>query len=148
MSGAFCGADDNPRANRCLKDRAFDDIDHALGRPVFPLRETSRNYFATESGGAQDIEFARSPHWAFGRRIGVVAYYWVTDAGRAALAEHLAEVGHEWRAFAVSYGGHARIVPARSAAQARYAYFLDVSDVLPDLTFGNFARGALVRRVR
>lgn len=35
----------NPTVNRYLKDKAMDHIDHALGRPVDPLRESYRNHF-------------------------------------------------------------------------------------------------------
>jgi hypothetical protein len=136
----------NPTVNRCLRDEVFDHMDHALGRPAFPLRESFRNYFATEAGGDLAASFSASHYWAKSGQSGDMAYFRVTQAGRAALVEHLLEIGDEWRAFEVTYRGHTRVLPAKTAGKARYSYFLDLREFLPDLTFAAFAKAVTVRR--
>ncbi|SDD93254.1 hypothetical protein SAMN05216337_101778 [Bradyrhizobium brasilense] len=121
----------------------MDRIDHALGRPLDPTGETYRNYYATD--GALADEMAASPFWREGRRSGRLRGFCVTDAGCQALAEHLKLIGDQHRAFAVTFDGHTRIVAATTHSKAKYSYFLDVSDVLTDLTFTEFCRRASVR---
>lgn len=135
----------NPPVNRYLADKALDDIDHALGRPVWPTRESHRNYFATDADSDHARAFAASPYWMLSGVQSGMSYYHVTDAGREALAAHLSEVGSKWRPYLVSYEGFERIVPAASASSARYSYFRDLIDVSPDLNFVAFASKARVR---
>lgn len=135
----------NPPVNRYLTDKALDHIDHALGRPMWPLKESYRNYFATGKDGELARRFDASPHWGLSGVQGDMAYYHVTDEGRAALAAHLAAVGSEWRPYCVSYRGFERVVPAKSPSQARYRYFADLREVAPDLAFVDFATDARVR---
>lgn len=136
----------NPSVNRCLDDNAFDHIDHALGRPTFPLRESYRNYFATDVRSNLSIAFDASPFWEL-RNVTpcAMAYYSVTEHGRQALADHLAAEPAPWRAFSVTFGGFTSIVPERSRGKARYAAYLRISDCFADLTFGAFAKAATVR---
>jgi len=134
---------DNPKVNRSLEDEGFDHIDHALGRPAFPLRPTFRDHFVTEAGGELATRFDASPHWATARQHGDMVWYVVTDAGRQALALHLDALGV--RRFEVNYGGHSRVVTAHSRSAARYAYWLEVSDALA-CGFLDFARMTRVRR--
>lgn len=134
----------NPPVNRCLKDTALDHIDHALGRPTWPLRESYRNYFATESDGVEARAFEASSCWHRGAKSGRLTFYHVTDYGRQALAEHLASIGAD-RVYNVSFGGHERPVSAPTAAKARYSRFLQINDVMPDLTLIDFSRQARVR---
>ncbi len=54
---------ENPPVNRYFVDKHFDHIDHALGRPIYPLRETFRNHFATDANGGRATDFDASPHW-------------------------------------------------------------------------------------
>lgn len=136
---------DNPPVNRWLVDKSIDNIDHALGRPVWPLRETYRNHFATGANGVKAAQFDVSPHWAKTGQSGDMAYYSVTPAGRQALADHLARIESPWRAFTISFDGHSRIVPERSRAKAKYAYYLVVSDTWSELTFGEFCKRTTVR---
>lgn len=135
----------NPPVNRYLADKTFDHIDHAIGRPMWPLRESHRNYFATDEDSSHAKAFAASPHWELSGVQNGMAYYHVTDAGRAALASHLAEIGSEWRPYLVTYRGFERTVPAKSPSQARYKYYADLRDVAPDLEFVDFAGEARVR---
>ena len=137
---------DNPSVNRCLKDKAFDHIDHALGRPIFPLRKSYRNYFAIDASEALAAQFRGSPHWKETASAGGMSYFSVTTAGRQALAAYLVGLDEPWGAFTVSYRGQKRIIPAKSRGKAKYTYYLDISDVRPDLTFLAFARAATVRR--
>ncbi len=53
----------------------MDRIDHALGRPIWPLRETSRNYFATQADGKLAKTFDASDHWTRGGVSGEMAFY-------------------------------------------------------------------------
>lgn len=138
-------AGNNPRVNRYLKDKAFDHMDHALGRHFDPAGETFRNYFATEAGGVLAQQFDASPWWALSGVRHDMAYYHVTDAGIAALKEHLAE-NAPIKAFVVSFNGYSETVTAKTASAAKYDYWVCVSDVYCDLKFIEFARQARVRR--
>jgi len=135
---------ENPTVNRCLSDKAFDRIDHAIGRPIFPLRDTFRNHFATPDGKLV-AHFEASPYWKKTARSGDMAFYSVTAEGRQALASHLESIAMPWRAFHASFDGVSSIVPERTRAKARYAYWLMISDCCPDLTFGDFCRRVSVR---
>lgn len=135
---------ENPRVNRDLKDEAMNRIDHALGRPVDPLGETYRDYFATD--GQLADEMAASAYWKERGRRGDMRFFGVTEAGRKALAAHLKEIGGPYRAFAVSFDGHESVVAAPTASGAKYKVWLDASDCRPDLRFRDFVRAARVRR--
>lgn len=135
----------NPPVNRALKDKTFDHIDHALGRPTWPLRESYRNYFAANSLGPEEFAFSGSPWWRRGGTYGRQTIFHVTDFGRQALAVHLAIIGAD-RVYEVSFDGHdARPVAAATPAKARYLRFLEISDTLPDLTFLDFTKLCRVR---
>lgn len=139
----------NPSVNRYLKDKAFDHIDHALGRPVNPLAESYRNYFATSADSAEAKAFEASDYWERGGIGNGMAYYNVTQAGRLALRAHLESqavtMGKPWRAYVVSFNGYSDTIPAKSRGQARYLRFLNISDIYPSLKFGEFCREASVR---
>lgn len=137
----------NPTVNRYLKDKAMDRIDHALGRPVWPLRETYRNHFATDAAGVLAVHFACSPHWTLTGQQGEMAFFAVTEMGRNALSEHLETLdeGARHRAYIITFEGYESIIPAKSRSHARYAYWLRVSDSFSELTFGDFIRNSGVR---
>ncbi|NTG86152.1 hypothetical protein G6L15_08335 [Agrobacterium rhizogenes] len=139
----------NPSVNRYVKDKAFDHIDHALGRPIDPMRESYRNYFATDVNSQIAKEFGASENWELlGDKHGM-AYFSVTGVGRAALRDHLSEqavhMGKPWRSFVVEFNGFSDTIPAKSRAQARYQRFLNVADIYPSLKFGEFVRLSRVR---
>lgn len=71
--------------NRHLNDDAMDNIDHALGRPINPMKLSHRNYFETASHEETD-DFLATGHWEFTGALCVV-----NDAGREALNKHLTE---------------------------------------------------------
>lgn len=138
---------DNPVVNRYLKDKAMDRIDHALGRPIWPLRETYRNHYATGASGPLASEFMSSLSW---KRIGQrddMAFFAVTETGRQALTEHLArlDAGERHRAYIVTYEGYETVVPAKSRSHARYSHYLTVSDCFAELTFSDFIKASSVR---
>ncbi|TIL54347.1 hypothetical protein [Mesorhizobium sp.] len=137
---------DNPTVNRYLEDKAMDHIDHALGRPIWPLRETYRNYFATDANGALAMQFEASPHWTKSGQRDDMAFYRVTNQGREALADHIASQPDPWQPYLVTFEGHTSIVPERTGAKAKYAYYLIVSDSWSELTFGTFCKRSTVRR--
>ena len=137
---------DNPSVDRYLLDKVMDNIDHALGRPADPLRETYRNYFAVDDASPKAAAFRASPHWIFtGGLHGGMVTFSVTTAGRQALRDHLREVGDNHRAYLVTFDGHTGAIAAESPAKAKYEYWLRVSDVCPDLKFGAFCRAATAR---
>lgn len=134
----------NPCVNRWLEDKAMDNIDHALGRPVDPMGETYRDHFAT--GGRLADAMAASPNWEECGRHGDMRFFGVTLAGRQALAAHLKEIGEPHRSFKVLFAGYSSTIAATSAAKAKYSYWLKVSNCWSELTFGEFCRTARVRR--
>ena len=134
------------QVNRYLKDKAMDRIDHALGRPVDPMGESHRNYFAVEPDSDIAAAFDASPFWHRNGKSGSgMAYYHVTAEGRQALKRHLKEIGDKHRLFDVTYQGQTQTVIAVSASKAKYSLWLDISDCFCDLKFGAFARAASVR---
>lgn len=138
-------SDQNPSVNRYLKDKSFDLIDHALGRPAVPEADTYRNYFAIDADSDIARAFSVSPYWhTRGSRDGMT-YFHVTKEGRAALAQHLHEIGDRTRLYAVTFDGYTSTVPAKSHGAANYVHYLNVSDLRCDLTFSNYCRSARVR---
>lgn len=136
--------------NRSLADKAMDKIDHALGRPLDPLKETYRDHYAVDKDSAIAAEFRDSPHWEEGRASGLnqkMAWFYVTDAGRSALASYLKSIGDAHKSFNVSFRGYDGSVVAKTRSEARYSRFLEIADVDPDLTFKEFCKTATVRRV-
>lgn len=138
------------QVNRSLADKAMDRIDHALGRPVNPLSETYRNHYAANEASAAADQMSASPHW---REIvlpkaqrGDLRFFEVTEAGRFALRDHLRQIGDRNRLWNITYGGFEMTEAAQTASKARYAKWLSLSDVMPDLTFKQFASEARVRR--
>jgi hypothetical protein len=132
------------QVNRYLADLAMDRIDHALGRPLDPLADTFRNHYAANTADA--AELAESAHWrevaSHNRDLRCFA---VTGEGRTALAAHLRAIGDPYRLFAMTFDGYASTVVAKSRGKARYSHFLDISDVMPDLTFIDYCRRATAR---
>jgi len=131
------------KVDRYLKDKSMDHIDHALGRPLNPLGETYRNFFATD--GKLADEMAASPFWSEGKRGSGMRYFYVTDAGRKALTEHLRAIEDKHRAFIVQFAGFTTTVVATTRSKARYSYYCSVSDCCPDLDFKDFCRRVSVR---
>ncbi|MGQ3671218.1 hypothetical protein ACT6QG_02350 [Xanthobacter sp. TB0136] len=134
------------QVNRYLKDKAMDRIDHALGRPLNPLSETYRNHYATDTDGRVAEEMRASPFWKGGKAIDCMAFFYVTEAGRQALAEHLKEIKDPHKAYVVAFGGIEMSVVATSTGKARYSAYLSASDCDDDLTFRAFQRASSVRR--
>jgi len=132
------------QVNRYIRDKAMDHVDHALGRPVDPTVESYRNYFATSVDGNIAAEFRASPNWIEGIRQGDMVWFHVSDQGRAALRDHLREIGDEHQLFTVSWGGYDMPQVAASASKARYARWSALCDVI-DVPFMTFAATARVR---
>lgn len=138
---------DNPSVDRYLNDKAMDHIDHALGRPIWPLKETRRNYFATETDSGEAKAFDASPNWALSSVDGRMAYYSVTCAGRRALVDHLASLpdAEQFKAFVVSFKRQDTIIPALTAEAALEKVYNQVSEFWSELTRSRFYRSARVR---
>jgi len=79
------------QVNRCLKDKKFDHIDHALGRPVDPTKESYRNYFSVKAKSPRASMMRASKHWRESRPLFGSTTFFVTAAGREALKKHLAK---------------------------------------------------------
>lgn len=136
----------NPSINRYLTDKALDRIDHALGRPFDPTRESFRNYYATDTASPLAAEFDASPNWERGKTApGGMAYFHVSDAGRAALARHLKGLPGQPRLFTIIFGGFTSSVVAMSRGKARYEKWLSIADLCPDLSFLEFCRVTRVK---
>lgn len=76
--------------NRQLIDDEMDRIDHALGRPLAPMGETSRNVFATT--GEEADEMAASAYWhelPAPAGYSDLRFFRVTLKGRKVLAAYL-----------------------------------------------------------
>lgn len=138
----------NPSVNRYFHDKAIDRIDHALGRPLFPLLETNRNHYAVGVTDLLVIEFSFSADWQRLGEQGTIAFFAVSDAGRRTLDRHLAGLAEPWLGFEISYEGHSWIEAAKSAAQAKYAAFLGLRDSDSELTFGQFCAAVRCRKIR
>lgn len=134
------------RVDRYLADKAFDRMDHALGRPLDPCGQTYRNYYAEDEDSALAAEMRGSPHWGGGGAVCGMAFFHATDEGRRALAAHLKAINDPHRAFVVSFDGFRRAVVSTSPGKAKYAYWLAISDSWSELTFSDFLRSARVRR--
>jgi len=135
----------NPPVNRYLEDKWIDHIDHALGRPVWPLRASYRNYFATGLGGPLAKHFEESPFWELRNVTQRLMWFSVTDAGREALDRYLKSQKEQHRAYLVDFESYTTVVVGKSHANARYSYFLRISDCRPDMEFGDFVRRCRVR---
>lgn len=135
------------KVDRYLEDKAMDHIDHALGRPLNPLADTYRDHFAIDAGSTEAKAFEASPYWEKAEKSapGRMLFFYVTDAGRRALAKHLAAIGDKHRQFDVTFEGHAFPVVSTTASKARYSAYLDISDLHSELTFAAFCRKASVR---
>ncbi len=134
---------ENPTVNRYLKDKALDHIDHALGRPTFPLQETYRNYFAIGADSDLAKTFTKSLNWRKSGQRDDMAFFAVTELGRHALADHLKQLPDN-KVFVVSYWEWSKIVTAKSRAAARYDVFREVSDC-GDFSFREFLKVSSVR---
>ena len=126
--------------NRYLQDKAMDDIDHALGRPINPLKETYRDHYAAGIASPEAEAMRVSPHWREGVTNGTLTFFHVTDEGRKALSEHLKKIGDPHRLYSLKWHGHAITVVAPSRGRARYEGFLIVRNVYPDMKFTSFMR--------
>lgn len=133
------------QVNRHLKDRDMDCIDHALGRPVDPMAESYRAYYATFEGSPECAAFEASANWQFLSQTGTMRFYQVTEQGRRALTNYLREIGDKHKLFAVTFEGQQSTVVGTSRSNARYRHWLNISDCLPDMKYSDFMRRATVR---
>lgn len=138
------------KINRYLDDQDMDNIDHALGRPVDPLGETTRAYFATDCD-TQMANFKASSHWTQGRSFGGMTWFYVTPQGRAALSTHLKSIGDPHRLYAVTYAPNCQesrtvTIAAVSRGAAKYARWLAISDTR-ELSFCEFCKHVSARLV-
>ncbi len=140
----------NSAVNRHIKgNKHLDHVDHALGRPTFPLAETYRNHFAT-SDEQSAREMLATGWWCdMGEYPGGGRCLSVNDAGRAALADHLKQNTETLgRLFNVSWrdydgGEYGGVVYAKTRAAAKYSYWIRSLD--DHLSFGEFAKLATAR---
>lgn len=132
------------QVNRCLDDEMMDKIDHALGRPVNPLRESYRNRYCTDpkKGAAMFASGYFSMHRGpNGDDVTMV----VSNAGRRALADHLRKIQDPHRLFVVSFEGYELNQVAKTHGEARYRKWRSISDTDADLHFIDFCRRSSVR---
>ena len=132
------------QVDRYLKEKAMDHIDHALGRPLDPLKKSYRNYFAVCRDTALAREMKESTFWNGGNGPDDMLFFCVSLAGREALAAHLREIGDKHRSYVVSGRGYATEIIATSASKAKYQAFLQISDV-SDISFRQFCKSVSVK---
>jgi len=136
------------QVNRYLKDKDMDRIDHALGRPLDPTGETYRDHFAVSSE-KDKAYFRASAFWIEGHTLDGITWFHVSGIGRLALEAHLKLIGDPHRSFEVRYrigsDTYSDRIIATTRSSAKYLKWLCLSDVLPDLAFIDFCRGASVR---
>lgn len=117
------------KCNVRIKDKHFQEMHHALGRP-WPdeiMGETYRNYFATDVDSSTADRMRASSHWEGGREKFGMVYFFVSDEGRRALVEYMrANVDIQAR-YRITFRHHegSVIVAAKSHSAARYAAYLD-----------------------
>ena len=134
--------------NRQIKGcPALDDLDHALGRPHDPFN-TYRDHYATSCTDMINVmkasDWWEGPHYSAHNTEERMAFFYVSDAGREALAMELQDVTKYGRTYSVSrdqYPGE-MLVNARSRSAARYAAYCQ-ADV--DWSFMEFCEGLRVR---
>lgn len=133
--------------NIALPDPNFDNMHHALGRPFHDEihGETYRNYFAAGPDSETAERMAASPHWTDGNIGGSCVFFHVTEQGKAALSEYIAENVETPNRYTVThkYGGGENIVTAKSHSAAKYAAYLYTDS---DMTFKDFLK--IVKSVR
>lgn len=132
------------QVNRQIKDNpSLDDVDHALGRPYFPLGDTYRNHYATCCPD-QKAAMRASSWWDEGATRDEMTWFHVNDVGRAALNAELSDVETYGRLFEVSRGcvNGCAYVMAKSRSAAKYAAFVE-ADL--DWSFMEFCEGLRVR---
>ncbi|WP_176083150.1 hypothetical protein [Martelella sp. HB161492] len=130
--------------NRHLSDPHFNRIDHALGRPVDPLAETYRSHYAIQEVDQRFTELASSPHWERGQTVNGLTFFYVTESGRKALAEHLLSIKDRNRLFVVTWRGMPAEYATTTGRKAKAAAWRDARDAFPSLKFGEFVREATV----
>lgn len=138
----------NLKINRNLKDKGANLIDHALGRPVDPLRASFRNYFVTTVGAPEAVHMAASPHWNIGKFGGTDSVsFTVNDVGRKYLSATLKAEGFCHRLYDIEYwdGMGTDNIAAETASKARYSAFLNITDIYEDLSFFDFCKLIKVR---
>ena len=113
-----------------IEDKHFHELHHALGCP-WPqdiMGETYRDHFAVSEG--DDATIARmkaSPHWTDGRTAFGMVYFYVTDAGRRALREHIAaNVKDQPRRWVIHYkhGEFTSTAQGATPSKAKYDAYL------------------------
>lgn len=132
------------QTNRGLKDYAMDKLDHALGRPFAPWSATSRNFFGVEIGCADAIAMKADPNWVHTRDFMGTSGFAVSDKGKAALANHLKNIGEIPRLFIIKFNGRdLEPIYAKTHSKAKYKKWLDWDT--SDISFGDFCKATRVR---
>ena len=131
------------QVNRQMKDKPdLDDVDHALGRPFRP-HDTYRDHYATACP-KKKAEMRASSWWEEGGTRDGMTWFYVSDAGRDALAAELSDHTRYGRLYEISRPGEwgGGLIMAKSRSAARYAAY-QKADV--DWPFIEYCRGLRVR---
>ena len=131
----------NHSVNRRIDDPDMLRIYHALGRPLDPMQDTYRDYFAENAGTVLADKMRASRHWDGGTTRGDLVYFHVTAAGREALAAYLKTTGDRWRRFVIRWQNFPIEICERTRGKAMYAAWLQVRDCY-SVTFGEFVSQA------
>lgn len=131
--------------NRSLDDKAMDAIDHALGRPLDPLKSTYRARYVVTDNSPEATAMRASPWWTEIHETGHgLTLFHVTQEGREALAAHLREIGDPWRCFEIKWAGTTFKYVAKSAKDALEKGFDDAYDFFETNRFDYMGK-AIVR---
>ncbi|MBO9427918.1 hypothetical protein [Sulfitobacter sp. R18_1] len=133
--------------NRSLKNSAFNEMDHALGRPVNPLTSSYRNFFCVGFDSPRGKEMDASPYWdRVSSSDGSVTGFTVNEDGRQALSDHLIEIGDKHKVYDIHLNARKLgldpdpdnrpiQVIAETKSKAKAAVWREISDVFEDITF-------------
>ena len=132
------------QVNRYIRDNpALDDVDHALGRP-YKLSDTNRNHYATDCPEKM-AELKASNWWNDGAEKFGMTFFCVSDEGRKALADELADTEKYGRLYSITYPNYEgeTLVFAKTRSQARYHSWVKAD--LDDWSFIQYCNEISVR---
>jgi hypothetical protein len=145
--------------NRSLKNETFNQMDHALGRPVNPMSDSHsyRNFFSVSFDSPIGQKMDASPYWErVSSSDGSVTGFCVNEDGRRALCEHLIEIGDRHKVFDVYIDtGKLGLDPcnrpmevvAETRGKAKSKAWRDISDAFEGITFTQFMRAITSVRI-
>ncbi len=140
--------------SRNLADKEMQRISHALGHPIDPFNKETRNYFASSRGSSTSDKMAASAFWEEHPGYEDMQIFLVTDEGRLALDQALADEPDPQREYEVTIkaskldldGKDGKFYSyGRNHSNARYRYWLELTDAIEGITFKEFCQASSIR---